>query len=148
MFKRIAALFVSFVAIVTLAGCANNTDSAPMEIRSGVVEQVTDTTIKSNHDQCIGAVVGGLGGLGIGALIGSGTGKAVAMVLGAIGGSVAGYEVQKHYDKPLPAYQIFVRTNTGVLVSVTQAANLGQFTKGQKVYIEGSGADAKVVLQR
>lgn len=148
MFKRISIFFVSLLTLVTLAGCANNTGSAPMEIRSGVVEQVTDTTIKSNHDQGVGAVLGGLGGLGVGALIGSGTGKAVAMVLGAIGGSVAGYEVQKHYDKPLPAYQIFVRTNTGVLVSVTQAANLGQFTKGQKVYIEGSGPDAKVVPQR
>lgn len=148
MHKRISAFFVSLLAVVMLAGCANNTGSAPMEIRSGVVEQVTDTTIKSNHDQGVGAVLGGLGGLGVGALIGSGTGKAVAMVLGAIGGSVAGYEVQKHYDKPLPAYQIFVRTNSGVLVSVTQAASLGQFTKGQKVYIEGSGPDAKVVPMR
>lgn len=148
MFKRLTAFLVSILALVTLAGCANNTGSSPMEIRSGVVEQVSETTIKSNHDQGIGAVVGGLGGLGVGALIGSGTGKAVAMVLGAIGGSVAGYEVQKHYDKPVPAYQIFVRTNSGVLVSVTQAANLGQFTKGQKVYIEGSGAEAKVVPQR
>ena len=148
MFKRITAFFFFILSFVTLAGCANFTGSAPLEIRSGVVEQVTDTTIKSNHDQGVGAVLGGLGGLGVGALIGSGTGKAVAMVLGAIGGSVAGYEVQKHYDKPLPAYQIFVRTNSGVLVSVTQAANLGQFTKGQKVYIEGSGADAKVVSQR
>jgi outer membrane lipoprotein SlyB len=116
-----------------------------MEIRSGVIEQINATQIKSNHETGVGAVVGGLGGLGIGALIGAGTGKTVAMVLGAIGGAVAGNEIQKHYDKPVAGQQIFVRTSGGVLVSVTQPT--GNLRVGQKVYIEGSGTDARVIAQ-
>ena len=93
----------------------------------------------------VGAVIGALGGLGVGALIGSGTGKAVAMVLGAVGGAVGGNELQKHYDKPVAGQQIFVRTSSGVLVTVTQPT--GDLRVGQKVYIEGSGTEARVIAQ-
>jgi len=103
------------------------------------------TTIKTSHDTGVGAVIGGLGGLGVGALIGEGTGKAVAMVLGAIGGAVAGNEIQKHYDKPVQGQQIFVRTSNGVLVTVTQPT--GNLRVGQHVYIEGAGTEARVVAQ-
>ena len=65
------------------------------------------------------------------------------MVVGAVGGAVAGHEVQKHYDKPVPGQQVIVRTNSGVLVSVTQQGNSG-LSIGQRVYIEGSGETAYV----
>ena len=83
--------------------------------------------------------------MGVGALIGSGTGKAVAMVIGAIGGAVGGNEIQKHYDKPVEGQQIFVRTGSGVLVSVTQPT--GNLRVGQSVYIEGAGTEARVVAR-
>ena len=91
-------------------------------------------------------MVGGLSGLGIGSLIGGGTGRDVAMVLGAVGGAVAGNEVQKKYDAPKPGQQIIVRTSRGVLVSVTQPIN-PELQTGEKVYIEGSGENARVVPQ-
>ena len=116
-----------------------------MEIRKGVIEQITDTTIKSNEDTGVGAVLGGLGGLGVGALIGAGTGKAVAMTLGAIGGAVGGAMIAKHYDQPIAAQQIFVRTSNGVLVSITQPTS--PLYVGQRVYIEGAGTEARVVPQ-
>ena len=68
------------------------------------------------------------------------------MVVGAVGDAVAGHEVQKHYDKPVPGQQIVVRTTSGVLVSVTQQGSSG-LSKGQKVYIEGSGEGAHVRSQ-
>ena len=67
------------------------------------------------------------------------------MVLGAVGGAIGGNEIQKHYDKPIAGQQIFVRTSTGVLVTVTQPT--GNLHVGQKVYIEGAGTDARVVAQ-
>ena len=137
MFRQISKVALTFMVALGLVACAPTGPSAPMEIRSGVIEQINATQIKSNHETGVGAVIGGLGGLGVGALIGAGTGKAVAMVLGAIGGAVAGNEIQKHYDKPVAGQQIFVRTSGGVLVSVTQAAS--NLRVGQKVYIEGSG---------
>ena len=145
MFRQISRVAVSILAVFALAACAPAGSGAPMEIRSGVIEQINATQIKSSHDTGVGAVVGGLGGLGIGALIGAGTGKAVAMVIGAIGGAVAGNEIQKHYDKPVEGQQIFVRTSAGVLVSVTQATS--NLRLGQKVYIEGAGTEARVVAQ-
>ncbi len=88
-------------------------------------------------------MVGGLAGLGIGSLIGAGTGRDVAMVLGTVGGALVGNEVQKKHDQPIAGQQIIVRTTTGVLVSITQPVNAG-LRVGQRVYIEGNGDGARV----
>ena len=145
MIKKISAALMSLAMLVSLSACAPAGPAAPVEIRKGVIEQITDTTIKSNHETGVGAVLGGLGGLGVGALIGAGTGKAVAMTIGAIGGAVGGDLLERHYDKPVAAQQIFVRTSTGVLVSITQPTS--PLRVGQRVYIEGSGTEARVVPQ-
>jgi len=145
MIKKFTALFALLAMVLSLTACAPAGPAAPMEIRKGVVEQITDTTIKSNEDTGVGAVLGGLGGLGVGALIGAGTGKAVAMTLGAIGGAVGGAMIAKHYDQPIAAQQIFVRTSNGVLVSITQPTS--PLYVGQRVYIEGAGTEARVVPQ-
>lgn len=131
--------------LVLLTGCATTAgnQAGEMEIRSGVIEQIESVQISSNHHSGVGAVVGGISGLGLGSLIGGGTGRDVAMVLGAVGGALAGNEVQKKYDAPKPGQQIIVRTTGGVLVSVTQPVDPGLRT-GQKVYIEGNGESARV----
>jgi len=91
----------------------------------------------------VGAVVGGLAGLGIGSLIGGGTGRDVAMVAGAVGGALVGNQVQKRNDQPVAAQQIIVRTKTGVLVAVTQPVN-PNLRVGQRVFIQGYGESALV----
>ena len=133
------------VVMVLLTGCAAIGGSQPgeMEIRSGVIKQLENVEIQGNHHREVGAVVGGLSGLGLGSLIGGGTGRDVAMVLGAVGGAVAGNEVQKKYDAPKPGQQIIVRTTSGVLVSVTQPVDPGLYVD-EHVYIEGSGENARV----
>ena len=140
----LAALF-----LLAAVGCvlpASAESPGEMEIRQGVVEQITNTQIHSNHHRGVGAVVGGLGGLGIGSLIGRGTGRDVAMVIGAIGGAVAGNEVQKKHDQPQSAQQVIVRVKSGVLVSITQPVD-SRLRVGQPVYIEGKGESARVVPQ-
>ena len=114
------------------------------EIRSGVIEQITEVQMPTNHHRGIGAVVGGLAGLGIGSLIGRGTGRDVAMVLGTLGGAVTGNEIQKKRDQPEPGQQIIVRVTSGVLVMVTQPVD-SRLAPGQPVYIEGSGDGARVI---
>jgi outer membrane lipoprotein SlyB len=138
-------LFGLMGAMVLLTGCASTggNQAGEMDIRSGVIEQMDNVQIDSNHHRGVGAVVGGLAGVGIGSLIGRGTGRDVAMVLGAVGGAVAGNEVQKKHDAPKPGQKIIVRTTGGVLVSVTQPTDPGLRT-GEKVYIEGNGENAKV----
>ncbi len=117
-----------------------------MEIRQGVIEQITATQIQSSHHRGVGAIVGGLGGLGLGSLIGGGTGRDVAMVVGTIGGALAGNHVQQRYDQPQAAQQVIVRLKSGVLVAITQPVD-SRLYRGQRVYVEGSGDGARVLPQ-
>lgn len=145
--KRILGHASAAAVVLTLAACAApGPQPGEIEIRRGVVEQITPVQIQSNQHKGVGAVVGGLAGLGIGSLIGGGTGRDVAMVLGTVGGALAGNEVQKKHDQPVPGQQIIVRTTSGVLVAVTQPVG-PSLRVGQHVYIEGNGDDARVVAQ-
>jgi len=138
--------FMGLLALAMAAGPASAQKPGEMEIRQGVVEQITQVQIQSNHHQGVGAIVGGLGGLGMGSLIGGGTGRDVAMVAGALGGALLGNEMQKKHDKPVTAQQVIVRVRSGVLVSVTQPVN-PNLRNGQRVYIEGAGDGARVIPQ-
>ena len=145
--KRIHGLYTLLLALV-LTACAAPGGPQPgsMEIRRGVIEQISAVQIPTNHHQGLGAIVGGLGGLGIGSLIGAGTGRDVAMAVGAIGGALVGNEVQKKHDQPVSGQQIIVRLTSGVLVQITQP--LGPYLAvGQRVYVEGSGESARVIPQ-
>lgn len=145
MLQKVLSCFSAFALAVFLTACATpGQQPGQMEIRTGVIEQINLVQLSSNHHAGVGAVVGGLAGLGIGSLIGAGTGRDVAMVLGTVGGAVAGNEVQKKYDQPVPGQQIIVRTSNGVLVSVTQPMSQGLY-QGQRVYIEGNGEGSRVV---
>jgi outer membrane lipoprotein SlyB len=141
------ALAVGMFALM-LAACATpggGTSPGEVEIRTGRIEQITMTEIRSNHDAGLGAVLGGVAGAGIGSLIGAGTGKDVAIAAGAIMGALGGnYAQKKYYEKPIPAQQVYVRLGSGVLVEITQPVN-ANLRVGMPVYIEGSGEEARVV---
>ncbi len=145
--KRFSSGLTAVGLVLLLAACT--TPGTPMgetEVRRGVVEEIRQVQLESNHHPGVGAVVGGATGVGVGSLIGSGTGRDVAMVLGAIGGALAGNEVQKKYETPVQGQQVTVRTSSGVLVSITQPTNAA-LRKGQNVYIDGYGEGARVVPQ-
>ena len=145
--KSISSTLIALVLTLLLTACAApGPQPGSMEIRTGVIEQISAAQIASNHHQGLGAIVGGLGGLGIGSLIGAGTGRDVAMAVGAIGGAVIGNEVQKKNDQPVAAQQIIVRLSSGVLVQIIQP--LGPYLSvGQHVYVQGSGENARVTPQ-
>ncbi|PXX64448.1 outer membrane lipoprotein SlyB [Pseudomonas sp. LAMO17WK12:I10] len=139
----LVTVLISACAAVGSAGGG----AGEIEIRSGKIEQISLTQMQTNHDSGVGAVLGGLAGVGLGSLIGRGTGRDVAMVAGALAGAVGGnYAEKKKYDQPIEAQQIIVRVRSGVLVSVTQPIN-PSLGKGMNVYIQGSGNDARVVPQ-
>jgi outer membrane lipoprotein SlyB len=141
LLSRLAALLM----VLVLAACAAP-PAAPPDIRMGRIEQIAPTQIESSHRAGVGAVLGGLAGVGLGSLIGGGTGRDVAMVVGAVGGAVAGNQVEQRYSTPIQGQQIFVRTNSGVLVEVTQPVTPG-LRVGQAVFIQGNGENARVVPQ-
>jgi outer membrane lipoprotein SlyB len=148
MLNRISSYALSgLLASILIAAPTYGQQPGTMEVRQGVIEQITQVQLQSNQHRGVGAIVGGLGGLGIGSLIGGGTGRDVAMVAGALGGALFGNDLQKRYDQPVPGQQIIVRVKSGVLVAVTQPVDPNLWT-GQAVYIEGSGEGARVIPQQ
>lgn len=141
-------LFILLLAFLQ-AGCATPgggaSSAGETEIRSGKIEQITATTMASNHHAGVGAIMGGLAGAGLGSLIGGGTGRDVAIAAGAIAGAVGGnYAEEKKFDKPQPAQQVVVRLTSGVLVAIVQPVN-ADLKAGMNVYIDGSGSSARVI---
>ena len=147
-------LFTSLMAVLvatTLAGCGSTGGAMgggsppPIEIRTGVIEQINATEVKSTHDQGLGAIIGGVAGAGLGSLIGAGTGRDVAIAAGAIAGAIGGNVAQnRFFDKPQPAQQVIVRLTSGVLIAITQPVN-PVLSRGMRVYVDGTGHEARVV---
>jgi outer membrane lipoprotein SlyB len=146
MLKRLSSYAAALLTVMLFAGQASGQQPGAMEIRQGVIEQITAVNLPSNHHRGVGAIIGGLGGLGIGSLIGGGTGRDVAMVAGTLGGALIGNDIQKKNEQPVPGQQIIVRLKNGVLVAVTQQVD-PNLSPGQRVYIEGSGEGARVIPQ-
>lgn len=144
MKKTVAAL--SLTALLAACAAPGGPQPGEMEIRRGVVEQISAVQIQSDHHPGVGAILGGAAGIGLGSLIGGGTGRDVAMVAGAIAGGLAGNEIQKKYDQPVAGQQVIVRLSNGVLISVTQPVNPA-LRQGQRVYVEGNGNSTRVVPQ-
>lgn len=155
MFNKIFSRYQNsqkFIFVLLFLGCmlsfganaAQASGAGSEEIRQGVIEQITEVQIATNHHKGIGAVLGAGIGLGVGSLIGGGHGRDVAQVLGTLGGAAAGNAVQKKNQQPVAGQQIIVRVTNGVLVAITQPASTN-FKVGQKVYIEGSGDTASVI---
>jgi len=145
MLNLLCSRFTAAMLALVLAACAAPQPDV-VEIRKGVIEQIVATQIDNNQRAGLGAVIGGLAGVGIGSLIGGGTGRDVAMVAGAVGGALAGNEIQRRNEQPIPAQQIIVRTSSGVLVAVTQPVG-PNLSVGQKVFIQGNGEGARVTPQ-
>jgi outer membrane lipoprotein SlyB len=145
--KRIASLVSAFTLALLLSACAApGAQSGAVEIQRGVIQQISATQIATNHHQGLGADQAANTEPAQTTDDGAGTGRDVAMVVGAIGGAVIGNEVQKKHDQPIAGQQIIVRLSSGVLVQVTQPVG-PSLRVGQNVYVEGSGENARVVPQ-
>lgn len=85
----------------------------------GVVESVREVAVRGNGSglgAAGGAVVGGL----LGNQVGGGSGKQAMTVVGAIGGALAGNQIEKHARATL-SYETTVRMDSGSSRTTTQA---------------------------
>ncbi|MGY0196488.1 glycine zipper 2TM domain-containing protein [Leptothrix sp. BB-4] len=106
--------------------------AAPACADCGVVESVTAVKRKGEGSG-VGAVAGTVVGGAVGNQFGKGDGRTAMTVLGAIGGAVAGHEVEKQV-KAKTVYVVKVRTEGGELRTVEQATAPAV---GARVKVEG-----------
>lgn len=98
----------------------------------GTVESVQAVTRKGEGSG-VGAAAGGVLGAVVGNQVGKGNGRKAMTVLGAIGGGVAGHEIEKR-SKSTTVHVVKVRMDDGSLRSVEQAAAA---RVGERVLVEG-----------
>jgi len=106
--------------------------AAPACATCGVVEAVTPVQHKGEASG-IGAVAGGVLGGVVGHQVGRGDGNKAMTVLGAIGGGLAGNEIEKR-QKSTTVYQLKIRMADGSTRNITQAQALAV---GQRVQVDG-----------
>lgn len=106
--------------------------AAPACADCGVIESVTAVKRKGEGSG-VGAVAGTVVGGAVGNQFGKGDGRTAMTVLGAIGGAVAGHEVEKQV-KATTVYVVKVRTDGGELRTVEQASAPAV---GTRVKVEG-----------
>jgi outer membrane lipoprotein SlyB len=104
----------------------------------GTIESVTAFQ-KKGEGTGVGAVGGAVVGGLLGHQVGGGGGKNAMTVLGAIGGGVAGNEIEKRH-RATTLYSVKVRMDDGSLRTLTQSSAP---TVGQKVTVEGSQVKAR-----
>lgn len=146
---KTTATAVAALVVGSLAGCAGMGQNQPIGeelVFAGRVDQVQAVELSSDHTLGVGGVVGAVAGGLIGSAIGAGTGKDVAIVLGALAGGYAGQKIENKYEGKRPGQHIMVQLDNGVAVAVTQPTP-PEVRVGQRVWVQGSGQDARVVPQ-
>jgi outer membrane lipoprotein SlyB len=98
----------------------------------GIVESVTPVSRKGEGSG-VGAVAGGVVGAVVGNQVGGGNGRKAMTVLGAIGGGLAGHEIEKR-AKAETVYEVKVRMEDGSVRTITQST---QPAAGSRVTVDG-----------
>lgn len=122
-------------------GGSRAAEAAPLETQRaavcahcGVVEAVRAVQRKGEGSG-VGAVAGGVVGAVVGNQMGGGDGRKAMTVLGAIGGGLAGNEIEKR-SKSTTEYEVRVRMDDGTLRSFTSSTSP---TPGTPVTVNDKG---------
>lgn len=112
---------------------ANASPPAAACAQCGVVESVQAVKVKGEAHG-VGAVAGGVLGGVVGNQFGKGNGRTAMTVIGAVGGGVAGHEIEKNV-KAKTVYSVRVRMDDGSLRTLQQAQAPAV---GARVKVDGS----------
>ncbi|MCY1200849.1 hypothetical protein D9M72_122990 [compost metagenome] len=107
----------------------------------GVVESVrqVQVPVKDNSDHLVGTIAGGVAGGVVGNQFGGGNGKTALTVLGAVGGALAGREVERNIrqQQTVTHYELTVRMNDGGTRQFRSAQPFA-FASGDHVRVENN----------
>ncbi|HTO46244.1 MAG TPA: hypothetical protein VML91_01195 [Burkholderiales bacterium] len=137
---RAAMLVAAFVLVA--AGCA----SAPggTDVRYGRIVRIDPVSLQSDHQLGVGSVLGTVAANALGHPGATGGNRAVAEVLGALGGGYGNEALKDEYPARRPGEHLTVALNNGVAIGVSQLDAEGLRT-GDCVRIDGSGETARVL---
>jgi outer membrane lipoprotein SlyB len=106
-----------------------------------VVESVRQVQVpaKDNSDHLVGTIAGGVAGGVVGNQFGGGNGKTALTVLGAVGGALAGREVERNIrqQQTVTHYELTVRMNDGSTRQFRSAQPFA-FASGDHVRVENN----------
>ena len=105
--------------VIAGQAATNASPAAPACAQCGVVESVQAVKVKGEASG-VGAVAGGVLGGVVGNQFGGGNGRTAMTVLGAVGGGVAGHEIEKNV-KAKTVYSVRVRMEDGSLRTLEQS---------------------------
>ncbi len=118
--------------------------AAPVCGTCGVVESV-ETVVHKGEGTGLGAVAGGVLGGVIGNQMGSGKGRSAMTVIGAVGGGLAGNEIEKR-QRSTTSYRVKVRMDDGSLRTVERSQSIAAGTRvtvdGQKLSVRQDNTGA------
>jgi outer membrane lipoprotein SlyB len=135
---------VTGIAVLAGSGCASSSGKKVVphshsgqlfKVELGTVLSVREVTIEGSADTNVGqwggAIMGGTLASGVGS---GGYGTAVASAVGAVGGMVAGREIEKAVTKA-DGYEIVVQLDNGDQIMVVQEIDKGSFYDGDRVRV-------------
>jgi outer membrane lipoprotein SlyB len=115
-------LLVAAAALVA-AGCASRPSES--DLRHGRIARVDAVSLQSDHQLGVGAVLGAVAGRALGQPFATGDSRAVAQVIGALGGSYAAGALEGDYPARRPGEHVTVTLNRGVAVGIAQLGTSG-----------------------
>jgi len=147
------SLLLLFLLITTgLAGCASNLSGesysrsearAVQQVEYGIIEQLRPVKIEGTKTPIgsgAGAVVGGIGGSGVG----GGRGSYVMTVIGAVAGGMAGAAIEEGVTRT-QGVEVTVKLNKGGTIAIVQALSPNErFAVGDRVRVLYGGQNTRV----
>jgi outer membrane lipoprotein SlyB len=141
MLQRVLA---AVVTVLLVASCAESPTVGETEVRQGRITRIDSVSLEGDHQLGLGAIIGGIAGGLLGNQIGGGTGQTVATIAGVLAGGAVGQRVQNRYGERRQGQHIMVDLGGGYAVGITQPVD-PDLRVGDRVRIEGSGSDARVL---
>ena len=144
-FGQIVSHTVMTGAVALLfSGCASNSGQKVVphshsgqmfRVETGTILSVREVVIEGSTDTNVGLYGGAIMGGAIGSAVGNGgIGTRLASAAGAVGGMVAGRQVEKAVTKA-DGYEITVQLDDGKQIMVVQEQKQGGFMDGDRVRV-------------
>ena len=103
------------------------------------IESIREVVEHKNASSPLGMIAGGLIGGGLGSLVGGGSGRTAATIIGALGGGYIGNNIQKSQTQVV--YEIAVKYDNGTWGTIRQTTS-PPFRIGDRVLVTDQGLEA------